>query len=75
MAHLDVDVKLFSSVPATVNHREAQPETEPANSEAPKGKKEQSVNKICRDRTKELLDLPVLLEARHLLCGRGLPLA
>ena len=29
------------------------------------------MSKMCRDRTKELLDLPVLLEARHLLCGCG----
>ena len=38
MADLDVDVKPFSSVPATVNHREAKPETETANSEASKGR-------------------------------------
>ena len=38
MAHEDVDVRPFSSVPATVNHREAQPETEPVNSEATKGR-------------------------------------
>ena len=38
MAHADVDVRPFSSVPATVNHREAKPETEPINSEATKGK-------------------------------------
>ena len=44
MARLDVDVKPFSSVPATINHREAKPETEPANSEATKGKQKQSVS-------------------------------
>ena len=44
MAHLDVDIKPFSSVPATIKPREAKPETETTNSEATKGTK--NVEKI-----------------------------
>ena len=36
-AYADVDVKPFSSIPATIDHREAKPETETTNSDATKG--------------------------------------
>ena len=56
MAHLDVDIKPFSSVPATIKQREAKPETETANSEATKGTKKSENKSISElDRLLEFL--------------------
>ena len=40
---MHADTKPFSSVPASVNHREAKPETEPVNSDTTKGSTYQNV--------------------------------
>ena len=61
MAHSDVDIKLFSSVPATVKQREAKPETETANSEATKGTKNVKKKSISElDRLVEFLTIEEL---------------